>query len=79
MGLNPVAIPTPLLFLDDVASLGQVRNNAESRSFGHPQSGRDVAKPDPGIVGDTDKGTGMIREKAPLGHRASIGTYAVHC
>jgi len=79
MGLNPVAIPASLLLLDDVAGLGQVRDNAESRSFGHPQSRRDVAKPHPGIVGDSHKGTGMVGEEAPLGHTASIESYEVGC
>src|ERR1700730_14800225 len=55
VGLDVVAVAAAVLFLDHVAGLDQVRDDAERAAFGDVQAGRDVAQADPGIMGDQEQ------------------------
>lgn len=68
MVLDPVSIPPAVLVLDDAASFGQVRNDPERCALRYTERRRDVAEARTGVVGDTDKGSRVLGEEAPLRH-----------
>ena len=70
--LNPVAIATAVLVLQDVASGGEVGDNARSVSLGDAQDSSDVANSHAWIVCDADKDTGVVGEETPFSHEASL-------
>ena len=54
MGLDAVTVSPAFLTLDDVASCGEVADNAKSAALGDADGRRDIAQADSGIVGDAD-------------------------
>ena len=72
MALDAVAIATAFLLLDDIAGLGQLRDDSERAALGDAERRGDVAQARPWILSYAHEGSGMVGEEGPFGHEPSI-------
>ena len=72
VGLDLVAVAAAVFLLDDVASRGQVGDDAVSAALGDACPGRDVAEPHARVMRDAQQNPAVIGQEAPARHRSHI-------
>ncbi len=72
MRLDPIAISSTVLFLDDITGFSKVRHDAVSPPLSDAEIVRDVAQPRFGITGDAKQDPSVICEKAPRRHSPTL-------
>src|ERR1700722_1745297 len=68
MCLDVVTVAAAVLLLDHVAGLDQVRDDAESASFGNVQAGREVTQAHPRVMSDQQQNPGVGGQEGPARH-----------
>jgi hypothetical protein len=63
-----VPVAAAVLFLDHVAGLDEVRDDAEGTPFRHVQAGRDVPQACLGVIGNAQENQGMVGQEGPVRH-----------
>ena len=72
MALHLIAVSTTLSLLEDVAGFGEIRDDCVRVSLGNAEVDCDIAEAYFRIASDAQQSSTMVREEAPVGHRANV-------
>ena len=72
--LDLIAVSPAIALFEQVARLGEIRDDAEGGALGHLESGCDITKPRVGMSCDEQDRACVVGEEAPVCHGTSKST-----